>query len=273
MSFKQNLDSEILSWNLPELFSRNEDFLKDRPLLLQNNSDAYILFSMLVAEINELNGGEKKGYFRKRSRREIYRAQELADIILIVMSFLMALKKEVDNQFDRVVFDQANITANKYNIAVVDKSEPLVSPQMFNFRQHRTFKKLRNLLQGKTESLKEFDIDEFESDSFLILLQEILSVCFTMLYVLKLHPIKETTQKRARNFLKYPAADFQLPDNFNQLSEDEQFDIIRKTSQEARRNWQDEDTQDFFDFAHSPKTVWQRIRESFWNLLPPENHL
>src|SRR5258708_33246693 len=122
------------TFSLEQLFKADVDFEKDRPLMHTRNQlePRDRMFDLLIHEVREFNGKGDFGYFKLEENREDYRQQEVADMILFILSIYDLLEIAPDS---KTIHLDEELLAIELRIPLVPPTTQLVKAEHFTKNQ------------------------------------------------------------------------------------------------------------------------------------------
>lgn len=192
---------------------------KDRPLIASVDTGINTT-KLLVDEVGELNGGDKMGVFSEEeiakdpATKADYRQQEISDIIFFSMSLHDVLGKEINIEglYDRLLELSAEL-----DVEVVSSDVIMSRPDGRSESKEETYQVLKERLNVEATAIttlmenvkNEADIDV---NSLLEKVENAVVYAMAMQSILGVNSPRAVLEKVAKNALKYPAHQFQLPE-------------------------------------------------------------
>jgi hypothetical protein len=215
----------LMDWNI--------HFRQQRPIMeLNNRLDRSSMLRHINGELAEFNGVEEVGFWSALERREKYRDQELADIVIFALEVIektpgLELRpRAIKYRLDKLMADPELAAA----VQLLPVRSPVTEPLSFlpaegddlptlENKQAReaAFNKLQALLNQKAELFTSSWFDFLDLDPLLLqkelkrkqrTLDEILAVCHVMFALLGRNLFHACGEKVARNIDKYAVQKF-----------------------------------------------------------------
>jgi len=206
------MPSKIESFNLAH--QAHVDWQVDRPLIDKfNRYGLTVSLDLLSGEIDELNGGDHTGIFKKTNfedRPEIeadYRQQEISDIMVFAMTSFDELGETIDTEG---IYAKAEAWSDTYSFNLVNPEDTTLPPEAFTNGQDKIYELLKTNLNEQAAIIAAYDGGDTSEVSKA--LESTLVYCVAMHSLLGVDSGKAIMEKVSRNMIKYPAYMFKLPE-------------------------------------------------------------
>ena len=209
------------------LVDANENFQKDRPLMDELNANPDAVRVLLIGEIRELNGHHPE-YMTLND----YRQQEVADILMFVLSLAESLQIDLR---EKQILKLSEAVYRSYGIRPVAIGQPLALAKDFDEHAAEQYEGMKRGLAERANRLEMTELTKKHKVEIRAILEGIVSDCFALYALLQVNPIRATLEKIMRNILKYQPKYFQITDDIREMRDQPEYYLKVRQVYAARR--------------------------------------